>query len=1171
MKGTTPRILSFLMALALLASTFAAVAGPVGVAEASTNNTFDAVNPAVSRSFATVAGDNIPFFIAISPNYAADKTLYAAVSTGGGTTGALSTTKIVRSNDGGISWSNGLNPLTGLTVATDLVRGLDVASNGTLVLLVTASAANPALYGAAAATTNQALIFRSTDGGSTWTNHSVSGAGALLGTASITAASVTGAVGAIGGNPVGFAVAPSFASNGQVIVALANGNVARYDQNRANWEAMAFNTVITGAALSVAFHPNYASNEEIWTLGNTAAGPTAVVARIERLNAAAAVGGTLDGATNAWDGGRIKFDRSGVVWVGGRRAAGKGGNILELVGSTWTNRGAGLGLGWGAGTGLADAVSDFAIVSGTGSTARIVVTLWSPVTSSIYTRLTRSGGQTPGWTSTFSKQPGDVRGLATADYRPIVVGPDGLVWVGNADSGTVGNRGGLFAGKFSGSDFSFGPMGLTTATFAPAGIVDLDASPNYGTDNTVSITTDEGVWLSTNLGPSTAAADIGWRLAFPATGLVGMAFSNSYASDRTIYTVNSGTSGNKGFRSFDGGFLWETMKTTRDDGMPADSAAFRKIISGGSGILYAITDDSTNPFAVSTNQGDNWASKGPANGLNASDARDVAAQGATVAVGVRAGGTVQVFVSKDTGATFTRVGTRNMGGAAADVRVFVSPNYATDGVVIAGARDATSVGTVDVSYGDLYRSVKDADWVRIDTSSNIASGTADVSTNVLQVAGTATPINRLYTITTTGTGLTGTIGSMSNYVTGGGGGSGGGFRGPCSSAGVGTATSTFSAVTGAGCSAPSGALAVVTGTLISVGTGGTAPVLFVSLGAANWLARISDLGVTAPTLSSPVDARGFVQDPVGTAYNDISLRWNSVSGMDAGAAYEVDVSEDPAFPSFGSTIRGRNMIIGNTTSWTYNTTLVDVQMPTLERGKKYYWRVRVGDGAFSAVRSFSFDMLRPILSRPDNGTDVNSLNVFFAWKSTGIGAAGTETSIEADRTAFELTTDVNFAAAKTKRVEFESLALAYEVEAPLVANTTYYWRVQGGKIRTDAKGVTSTIWGAFGGPYSFRTPPAAVTPPPVGTVPGTGTPSSANVAAAFASVATKIAVIWSFDEKTQSWSKYDPKAPPFANSFSTLTPYGVVLIIATDNIAAFQLGSVKFDLVKGNNYKPYIP
>ncbi|MEK7872888.1 MAG: hypothetical protein AAB502_03395, partial [Chloroflexota bacterium] len=603
-----------------------------------------------------------------------------------------------------------------------------------------------------------------------------------------------------------------------------------------------------------------------------------------------------------------------AAWVGGRRAAGVGGNIFELVGSTFTARGVGA-TGWGAGTGLADAVSDFAILSGTGSTARIVITLWSPVTSSIYTRLTRSGGQTPGWTSTFSKQPGDIRGATAAGYRPITVGPDGLVWVGNADSGTVGNRGGLFAGKFSGSDFSFGPMGLSTATFAPSsGLLDLDASPNYGTDNTVSITTDEGVWLSTNLGPSTAAADIGWRLAFPATGLVAMAFSNSYASDRTVYTVNSGTSGNKGFRSFDGGFLWETMKTTRDDGMPSDSAAFRRIISGGSGILYAITDDSTNPFAVSTNQGDNWANKGPANGLNASDARDVAAQGATVAVGARAGGTVQVFVSKDTGATFTRVGTRNMGGAAADVRVFVSPNYATDGVVIAGTRD-TTVGTVDANYGDSYRSVKDADWVRLDSAAHISSGVQNDSTNVLQVAGTATPINRLYIVTTQTAGATtGAIRSFSNYVTGSAGGS---FRGPCSSAGVGTATSTFSAATGAGCSAPSGALAVTTGTLISVGAGGTVPVLFVSLGGANWLARISDLGVVAPVLASPVDARGFVSDPVGTAYNDISLRWNSVSGMDASSSYEVDVSEDPAFPSFGSTIRGRVMIIGNTTSWTY--------------------------------------------------------------------------------------------------------------------------------------------------------------------------------------------------------------------------------------------------------------
>ena len=1162
MKGTTPRILSFLMALALLASTFAVVAGPSPVAEAATNNTFDAVNPATSRSFATVAGDNVPLFIALSPNYAADKTIYAAVSTGGVSTGVLASTKIVRSTDGGVSWTNGLNPLTSLTTfGTDVLRGMDVASNGSIVLLVTTGAANTNTYGGTALTANRALLFRSTDGGSSFTNHSVGGAGTLLASESISAASVTPATGAAGGNPVGFAIAPNFTSNGQVLVALANGNVARYDQNRANWEALAFNTVLTATALSVAFHPNYASNEEIWAVGNVTVGTTTVVARIERLNAAAQVGLALDGA-NPWDGARIRFDRSNVVWVGGRRAAGAGGNILELVGSTWTARGVGA-TGWGAGTTLADGVADFAVVSGTGSTARIVVALWSPVTATTYTRLTRSGGQTPGWTSTFNKQPGDIRGSTAAGYRNIAVGPDGTVWIGNADGAAVGNRGGLFAGRFSGSDFSFGPMGLTTATFAPAsGILDLDASPNYGSDNTLSMTTDEGVWISSNLSPSTAVADIGWRLAFPATSLVSFAFSANYASDRSMYVVNGGTSGNKGFRSFDGGVLWETMKTTRDDGMPSDSAAFRKIVSGGSGILYAITDDTTNLFAVSTNHGDNWASKGPANGLNASDGRDVAAAGSTVAVGVRGGGTVQVYVSKDSGATFTRVGTANMGGAAADVKVFVSSKYSTDGVIIAGARDATQ-GTVDVNYGDLYRSVKDAEWTRMDSNADLSSGLANVSTQIIAVAGSASPINRLYAITTQAAGgTTGSVRSLSNYLTGS---VGGAFRGPCSSAGVGTATSTFSVATGAGCSAPSGALAVTTGTLLAVGQGDV-PVLFVSLGAANWLARISDLGVTAPTLVSPVDGKGFVQDPVGASYNDISLRWNSVSGMDAGSAYEVDVSEDPAFPSFGSTIRGRNMIVGNTTSWTYSTTLVDVQMPTLQRGKKYYWRVRVGDGAFSAVRTFSYDMLRPILSRPDNGTDVNSLNVFFAWKSTGIGATGTETSIEADRTAFELSTDVNFAKDKTKRVEFESLALAYEVDAPLVANTTYYWRVQGGKIQTDSKGVVSTIWGAFGGPYSFRTPPGAVVPPAP-----PGTSAAIKVADAFKAIAADVAIVWHFDNAKQTWQKYDPKAPAFANTFSDLAQDEVVLIIANKAIMGFKLGSRTYDLVAGNNYKAYIP
>ncbi|MBI4307273.1 MAG: exo-alpha-sialidase, partial [Chloroflexi bacterium] len=202
MKGITPRILSFLLALTLLASSFAVVAGPTREAEAATNNTFDAISPGGSRSFATAAGDNFPLYIGASPTYATDKTIYAVVSKNGSTNYQLVNARILRSTDGGKSWTAGLDPLTSLTgTATDLVRGLAVASNGTLVLLVTNAAA-------------AGLLFRSTDGGSSFTAHSVTGAGAQTPTAATVPAQ-----GAAGGDPAGLAVSPTFSSNGQVLVA----------------------------------------------------------------------------------------------------------------------------------------------------------------------------------------------------------------------------------------------------------------------------------------------------------------------------------------------------------------------------------------------------------------------------------------------------------------------------------------------------------------------------------------------------------------------------------------------------------------------------------------------------------------------------------------------------------------------------------------------------------------------------------------------------------------------------------------------------------------------------------------------------------------------------------------------------------------------------------------
>lgn len=81
----------------------------------------------------------------------------------------------------------------------------------------------------------------------------------------------------------------------------------------------------------------------------------------------------------------------------------------------------------------------------------------------------------------------------------------------------------------------------------------------------------------------------------------------------------------------------------------------------------------------------------------------------------------------------------------------------------------------------------------------------------------------------------------------------------------------------------------------------------------------------------------------------------------------------------------------------------------------------------------------------------------------------------------------------------------------------------------------------------------------------------AKMESLFKPVAADLSIVWSFNENTQSWVKYDPNAPAFASTLRELAPYQVVLIVAAKDIKGFVLGSRTLDLVQGNNYKPYIP
>jgi len=1093
------------------------VAAPlVGRAEAATNGTWDDVVIGASSSFAGLTAlNNHVLFLGVSPNYAVDKTVYAvlskvdAVGSSGADNGEARNVKVVRSSDGGQSWNAGVQVSAFSSAGTDVVTGLAVGDNGYVVLMTVSGAAG-----------GTGRAFRSTNRGDSFVQYGPD----LVSTAA--------------NGPL--ALAPNFSANGQILVGTDTGVVASaslFDQTRNAWSDVGLGLTGVGATkngvVAVAFSPDYvnASTGVLYAVG--------LVGAPMRLRAVRGLNAPVDVATlgNVYERGYIRFDRGGYLYFGGSRAAGTLGDIervdtraLSVVTS----------LGYTA------PVSDFAIVSGQGTNARLVVTnLITALATSPITRWSRTGGIVGG-AGAWELPDTDITGADTvAAAKPVVATGDGAVFAGNGDK-AVSDRGGIFKGKIVDNKLKFTHAGLSTATAASvntalSGVV---ASPNYASDRAVFVSTNEGLLRSSALTGTISSDLIGWSTVLPKPDLTNsgvpsasvvfdkVVFSPTYATDNTLSVFDRDTL--YAWVSQDNGDTWKRVTTDVPTGWPGQNAAIKDMAVLGLNSVMALTNDMTQPIAVSQDQGDSWQNIGRAQGLILDSTDSLAMAGATYVVSGWVGTQVRVFISRDAGKTWTRLGGNDVGGLSAIPRVVLSPDFGRDGVMLLAIRDAAG-GTA----GDLYRSVQGGDWERINLDQ-----TPD-PTNVAQ----ALPMPRsgarmVYVLTDEAAGNPPrrVVDYLASNV----------LSPPMQF----TDNNSDSLPAAAGLWQAGHAQIPTLLQGIAVGNDTTPLVLVAVAGGVPSLRRLTDIGASQIVGVSPKD--GAASDVIRPTFS-----WVGLPGMvRTSPEYQLQYSKDPAFPSTGGNAVTEVWLNGETTSYVIPSTTTSTG---LDKGFAYYWRVRVQNGVWSAGYRFAV-LDKPTLSQPENGKTVTAIRPTLAWTSVS----------GANRYQLQVSRDVRFQEDVTDTM-FDQPALSWFPAADLTGNTLYYWRVRAG---------TSDTWGDWTDPFAFLTPRSttvpSLQPTPVPTVvpspaPSTGgaspapsTSAAVSVSSGFISIAGKYKVVWTFDGQTQTFKKFDPNAPPFVNTFTELRPGMGLLIDATEDTNLIW-GQNTYKLYRGTNFIGWLP
>jgi photosystem II stability/assembly factor-like uncharacterized protein len=608
----------------------------------------------------TDGGDNWAFLtwslrarvLVPSPNYGVDRTLFAGTDDRG----------LQKSTDGGVSWTEVLSPsVTALAVSP-------------------AYGASRTLYaGVKESDSTPGAIYRSTDSGATWqqldTGIPASREGYTV-TISVLAFAADGSVlaGACYGDEVG------------------GGAVYRSVDGGKSWQSVggglsAYSVFALAAApgRSLSFYAG--TDGGLWQVEVAQGGP--------------AEPGTWE--SSGPRGGRPQalaispeFASDGVAFAGAwfySAAGGKSGlGILKSTdgGQTWRSSGSGA-----EGVAYSSAVHAYAFSPDFGADRTVFAGTWGGLFKST------DGGESWHWlTRLYSGPPGSVTTVAVApDYADtghvlagggwggVFLSQDGgLNWTANysvtaqsavAYSPDFGSDGVAFAGGYDGL-YKMADGGTHWTRVMTRPVAALAVSPQFGADGTL-FAGGDGLYVSTDGGAHWSSTTV----APDSSYVKALAISPAFATDRILF---AGT-GDGLYRSGDGGASWEAVAGY--PGLPVLSLA---LSSGWPDHPVLLVGTDLGVYRT-TDGGATWAR---GQGLATLSAWPIAfsPSGNLLLTGARNHG---VYGSTDTGASWLPMGLQAGGWHYNIPDVAVSPVYATDGTLFAAWDSVFSIG------GAIYR------------------------------------------------------------------------------------------------------------------------------------------------------------------------------------------------------------------------------------------------------------------------------------------------------------------------------------------------------------------------------------------------------------------------------------------------------------------------------------
>ena len=641
----------------------------------------------------TTVGDNLVGAgedvgpVAISPDFANDHTVFAAVNVSAATGRAV----VAKSTNGGHTWSL-TTTLLG-TVAGDPIVALVVSpsyASDSTVFVATQDVTNPIAA-------NNGRVYRSTNGGATFTQLGVV---TLAAQEMITSMDVSPTYDGVGTLAVGIA---NIDDN---VLTTATREVQLWGSGGVlNWSAFGDAGIVGEDITSVKFSPNYAIDSTLLAVGSDFLN-TWLHTRVGSNAWDATIGGPALIETGA--NGAYEMD---VVGADGIRYA----DIAlpsNYNGTIATSRRAYVSLATDNVTAEAAGFMDVYRVTGTSTAANLAIT---------------AGVQLANIEFVGDFSGGTLLGARYATAAAV-----------NADVYRTTNPTSAVVNWYSATNR---PAGVSAAA-GPTGWVVM--SPDYANDQTVIIGTDGN---ESAFGTSTEGGPAYWN----ETGLIGagalanlgdMEISPAYATDSAIYlladwTGNGGTSDTALWRRTNqyGGDYWDMVHWANFAGTAGDGVIALSNEYGTNGVVY-FADDATTSIWYSGTSGDAWSARTIAAGIGVTVQTLAAPDATTLYVGDSGSGTVAKSTnsgwtwpgsqSKPSGAA-TRVASLKamdstvlVGGGAGTVRRSddsastwskISSTLTAGNIYV--AFDGDTVYATTVVAGTTYRSVDGGGWATI--------------------------------------------------------------------------------------------------------------------------------------------------------------------------------------------------------------------------------------------------------------------------------------------------------------------------------------------------------------------------------------------------------------------------------------------------------------------------